>query len=305
MPGSTEGRERVKSSWGEGLGCVIDLPHYRLDDLRRFATASGTALGVPPARAAELASHLLWFDAAGLSAFGIATLPAWLERIEARSVEAAAEGRVTAERTSLVVLDGQNGIPPLILARAGELAVEKARDSGVGIVRVSHLGPTGPAAVVAAEMAVGPVAAVILGPGPSWTCAFPSAEGLPAVFDSALGPRPGGTTTRSRWAAPPDPGPMMAPWIAAMAPEGGWLIAAIAVAALESLATFHERVGATLDAVREWPGGLLPGPWEARRRIAREAGVPLAAEAMTPLTRWGDRLGVEPLARVDAPRPES
>ena len=98
---------------------------------------------------------------------------------------------------------------------------------------------------------------------------------------------------------------MMAPWIAALAPEGGWLVAAIAVAALESLAAFHERVGATLEAVREWPGGLLPGPWEARRRIAREAGVPLAAEAMKPLTRWGDRLGVEPPARAGAPPPGS
>ena len=98
---------------------------------------------------------------------------------------------------------------------------------------------------------------------------------------------------------------MMAPWIAALAPEGGWLVAAIAVAALESLAAFHERVGATLDAVREWPGGLLPGPWEARRRIAREGGVPLAAEAMTPLTRWGERLGVEPPPRAEAPPPGS
>ena len=284
---------------------MTDLPLYRLDDLRRFATALGSALGIPPTRAAELASHLLWFDAAGLEDFGIATLPSWLERIEARSVEPGAVGRVTAERTSLVVLDGQNGIPPLILARAAELAVEKARDAGVGLVRVSHVGPTGPAAAVAAEMAVGPVAAVILGPGPSWSCAFPSAEGLPAVFDSALGPRPTKTTTRSRRPAAPDPDTMMAPWIAAMAPEGGWLVAAVAVAALESLATFHERVGATLDAVQQWPGGLAPGPWEARRRIAREAGVPLAAEAMTPLTRWGERLGVEPPARAEASPPGS
>ncbi len=282
---------------------MTDLPRYRLDDLRRFATALGIALGVPPTRAAELASHLLWFDAAGLATFGIATLPAWLERIEARSVEPAVAGRVTAERTSLVVLDGQNGLPPLILARASELAVEKARDAGVGLVRVANLGPTGPAAAVAAEMAVGPVAAAILGPGPSWSWAFPSAEGLPAVFDSALGPGPTRTTTRSR--RPNSPNLLMAPWIAALAPEGGWLVAAIAVAALESLSSFHERVGATLDAVREWPNGLLPGPWEARRRIAREGGVPLAAEAIEPLTRWGDRLGVEPPPRVEASPPGS
>ena len=285
---------------------MSEISHYRLDDLRRFATALGTALGVPPTRAAELASHLLWFDAAGLADFGIATLPAWLERIEAQGVEPALAGRVTAERTSLVVLDGQNGLPPLILARAGELAVEKARDAGVGIVRVSSIGPTGPAAVVAAEMAVGPVAAAILGPGPSWSWAFPSAEGLPAVFDSALGSNSKPTrTTRARRPTAPDPDSMMAPWIAALAPEGGWLVAAIAVAALESLAAFHERVGTTLEAVREWPGGLLPGPWEARRRLARESGVPIDPEAMTPLTRWGERLGVEPPPRAGAPPPRS
>jgi LDH2 family malate/lactate/ureidoglycolate dehydrogenase len=98
---------------------------------------------------------------------------------------------------------------------------------------------------------------------------------------------------------------MVTPWIAALAPEGGWLVAALSVAALESISAFHERVGATLDAVRESPGGLLPGPWEARRRIAREVGIPLAAEAMKSLTQWGGRLGVEPPPRAGAPSPRS
>ena len=40
------------------------------------------------------------------------------------------------ERTTLALFDGENGLPPLILERAAELAVEKAREAAVGLVRV-------------------------------------------------------------------------------------------------------------------------------------------------------------------------
>ena len=132
-------------------GAVIH--RYGFDELRRFAAAIASAAGLAPARALALASHLLWFDAAGAPTLGIATLPSWLEEIDGGRLDPLAVGRVVSERTTLALLDGENGLPPLILERAAELAVEKARESAVGLVRVVGVGPVRSAAPIAAGTA--------------------------------------------------------------------------------------------------------------------------------------------------------
>jgi hypothetical protein len=260
--------------------------------MRRFATDLVSGLGVAPSRAWALASHLLWFDAAGASSFGIATLPRWLERIEGREFDLAAEGKVMTERNGTAVLDGQNGLPPLILERAAGLAVEKAREAGVGLVRVAHLGPTGPAAFVAAELAIGPQAALILGPGPSWSLAMPSDRGLPAVYDSSL------HVAERAHHSPPAWRDGVGPWAAVLVPDEGWLIAAVAIAAWEPLLAFHSRVKEALGDQEGGPrpGQLLPEAWETHRRDIREHGVPVPAAVRNQLLPWAERLGVQPLA---------
>jgi LDH2 family malate/lactate/ureidoglycolate dehydrogenase len=267
---------------------VGDTPRYRLDDLRRFGAALAAGLGVAPARAAALATHLLWFDAAGASAFGIAGLPDWLGRIERREVDPQAEGRVRCEHAATVVFEGQHGLPPLVLGRAGALAGEKARDVGVGVVRVTQVGPSGPAAAWVAERALGPEVALALGPGPNWALALPTADGLPLVLDAALGP-----------ASPAVWEELAAPW-AVLVPEGGWLIVALAVTALEPLATFHERVQAALARLNPAPGRLLPGPWHAARSAARAQGIAIDSAAWAELVRWANRLGVTPPEQLRA-----
>jgi Malate/L-lactate dehydrogenase len=267
---------------------VSDLIRYRLEDMRRFATELASGLGVSRPRSAALASQLLWFDAASAPSHGISTLPRWLDRIEAGEFDLAAEGKVMTERVGTAVLDGQNGLPPLVLERAAGVAVEKARDAGVGLVRVTHVGPTGPAAVVAAEMAIEPCSAMILGPGPSWTLAMPTDAGLPALFDSAL--RGAGDSTPSSISWPEE----LAPWAAVLAPAGGWLIAAVAVAAWEPLQAFQSRVVEAMTGQQDGAGRLFPAAWEAHRRAVRDLGVPLPAVVCDALISWADRLGIEP-----------
>lgn len=282
-----------------------DAPRYRLDELRRFATALGTGVGMAPARAAAFAAHLLWFDAAGAPDAGIASLPAWLERITNNDVDPRAEATVVEETLGTAVLDGQGGVPPLILARAGELAVEKARDAGTGLVRVTRLGPMGPAAAVASDMAVGPVVALLLGPGPSWTIALPSDEGLPALHDSALAnsnpPKKGGRGARpaavDAWAS----------WASVIVPDGDWLVAAIGVKAIEPLSAFQARVGARFAGAEPGDNGLAPVALEARRREVREHGAAVTEAVQTRLNEWAARFGVGPLtpASPSPPAPRS
>ena len=254
---------------------------HRLDDLRRFAASLAVVSGFAPARASALATQLLWFDAAGAPNFGIATLPNILGRIDSGEDDPKTEGVIRSEHAATLTLDARRGVASLILSRAASLAAEKARDVGVGLVRIVNLGPSGPAAGVVAEAAIGPEIAMAFGPGPHWALALPTSEGLPLVVDTALG----GIST-----PPPTD---FAPW-SILAPDGGWLVAAVAIRAFEPLGSFHGRVEATLRGLPDAPGRLLPAAWEARRRNARERGVSVDAAAMGPLLLRAEGLGIPP-----------
>ncbi len=253
-----------------------------------------------------LASHLLWFDAAGAGLFGIESLPSWLEAMTSGRVDPSAVGFVRGERAALALLDGENGIPPLILERAGELAVEKSRDAGVGLVRVANIAPTGSAAAVAARMAIGPVAGLVVGPAGLWSAAFPSANGLPCVVDSALSAEEAGADKKgaSRTQSPKPGGPAVPPvwnglasWAKMLAPEGSWLVAAVAVTNLEPLARFHERLDEWMQGMPAAKEYWAPAAWDARRREAEEHGVVIAAPVWKKLKHWSQRLA------VDVPQP--
>jgi LDH2 family malate/lactate/ureidoglycolate dehydrogenase len=293
---------------------------YGLDDLRRFAAAMGTAAGLTPARSLTLASHLLWFDAAGAANLGISTLPSWMEAIENGEVNPTATGRVVNERTALAILDGENGLAPLVLERAAELAVEKARESAVGVVRVVGAGAVVSAAPVAAGIAIGPTAGWVVGPNRCWSLALPSHGDLPLVVDSGLSAAevdgrsdsPGtvgrrGSAAQTAVASGPDGAATGSSrldgfWLGTevLLPEGGWLVAALSIPALESFAAFDERLAAVARGTSPAPGRLLPEVWEARRRECRQKGVVIDGEAWKSVVHWARRLAVDipdPLAR--------
>jgi LDH2 family malate/lactate/ureidoglycolate dehydrogenase len=280
------------------------LQRYRLDDLRRFGAALTCAAGVAAARASSLASHLLWYDAAGAAPLGIATLPTWLETIEAGGVNPSATGQVVGERAALAILDGQNGLPPLILQRGAEIAVEKAREMAVGLVRVQQVGLARSAAAFTAGIAVGPMAGLAVGPNGLWSIALPSREGLPLVMDSGLWDietpaKPGANRTKAD-SLKQQGGHGLAGLVECLAhasdillPDGSWLMGAVSIAILEPLSTFHERVGKVLHEMADGPGRLLPATWEAQRRQAREHGIPIASGVWKELNQWAQRLAVE------------
>ena len=228
--------------------------------------------------------------------------PDCLERIEPGPSTPRPKGRSISERRRTAVFDGRSGRP---LARARPCRgpgrrkrLANRRGPGAGRERRAT---TGSAAGVAAEMAVGPVAALILGPG-ALVGGGPSDRGgaarrlRPALRLNWEARRDGRTPRRSARPARPShrrspPGPPV------LAPDDGWLVAAVSVTAMESLSTFHERVADTLHGLDEADGRLLPVPWEARRREAREHG------RARPTPRPGRRSGLGRAARRRGPRP--
>jgi hypothetical protein len=255
---------------------VGEAHRYRLDDLRYLGTELLDELDVPPARASAFISCLLWYEAADAPQFGMASLPGWLAEIESKGIDPKAEGTIVKEHTATAVLDGKRGLAPLILARAGEIAVEKAREVGVGTVRVLNVGRVLATAEVASEIAIGPMVAEVASTG-SLALAVPVEGLVPAVFDTALAPT--GRTSLPAWAS---------------LAEGaeGWLVTARAISAFESLARLHESVGAMLKSAPPIPGEVRPEAWQARRLEQLERGLRLDKDAESSLRTWAQRLGV-------------
>lgn len=236
-------------------------------DCRRLAIDLAVAAGLGRDQAVALANHLLWFDAAAAHSLGIASLPSWLQRVRDGEFQSTAETKFLSERAGTAVIDGQQGIPPLVLFRAAGIAGEKARELGTGLVVVRGLGPAPSAAPQAADLALGPFAAVLLGPEGAWSLAVPSGGGLPHVSDAV-------------WGDADDPRPR--PW-GSLVPQDGWLVAALDVSVLGTLGESRPRGAAA---------GLDTTKWEAARAALHERGLALTGKVVKELSRAAEALGV-------------
>jgi LDH2 family malate/lactate/ureidoglycolate dehydrogenase len=256
-------------------------PRFGMDELRRCAIALGVAAGLPAEKASELARLLLWFDAAGVPDSGISTLTDWLDLLDHGRCDGRATTRIVLEKPATAVVDARRMLAPLALAAAGELAGQKARESGVGVVTILNLEGVHAAGGVAADLAIGPLAAAVRGPGSRLALAIPTAAGLPAVFDSSLA-----AESAPAWLQ--DAAPLLS---APAAPADGWLIVALSIVAFEPLDAYHARVRTLLPG-SETRGLTLPGPWEERRRRAGERGVPIAPAALRAIRERAARLAI-------------
>ena len=159
---------------------------FSWDDLRRFAATLMVKRGLAPAKASALATHQLWFDAVGAPSWGIARLASTLEALERKEWNGLGEAKFESERAAIATINGQNGVPALLAAQAAATSAEKARDFGIGRVRLRNVADPGPLAPFVAEPAIGPQIAMMIGPGPVWAFALTSEQGLPRIYDSRL-----------------------------------------------------------------------------------------------------------------------
>jgi LDH2 family malate/lactate/ureidoglycolate dehydrogenase len=259
-----------------------------LDDLRRFGVAILTARGWTAVQAGSIAAYHLWLDAAKAPESGIAALAGLLDSVAAGTVKPKENGRLSSERAAAVVLHAESAAPVLVLTRAGEIAAEKAREAGVGLVRVAGLKGTGmPMAPIVAEIAVGPYLGLALGPGPAWSVAVPTMGGLPAVIDTALGDAKGAKRSKGQAA------------LRDLLPAAGWMsgdesvvVGAIHVGLLEN----GERFPALLDSWSDSPGVWLPEAYSRMREAANRAGVTLEGKMWERLKELAEAYGVAPLS---------
>ncbi len=108
------------------------------EDLRTFGTRVLTALGVPDDDAALVAESLVQADLWGHGSHGMLRLPWYAARLRSGAMRAVTEPVVLADTGPLVLWDGRDGVGQMLADGARRLAVERARNSGVGVVGVRN-----------------------------------------------------------------------------------------------------------------------------------------------------------------------
>ena len=133
-------------------GRSVAVPY---DDLLAFVTAVFTRRGVPAARAGAAADALCYGDLTGMSSHGVGNLSRiYLPLFDSGRVEADAEPRILADLGAAVLLDAGRALGLAVAGEAMDLAVERARAYGIGLVSargLTHVGCAGRHARRAAE----------------------------------------------------------------------------------------------------------------------------------------------------------
>jgi LDH2 family malate/lactate/ureidoglycolate dehydrogenase len=103
-------------------------------------------VGMEAANAVRCAELMVEADLTGADAHGVFRIPHYIKRIQAGGINVKAN--ITVDRTApaTAMVDGDNGMGHLVMAKATELAAELARENGVawvGARRSNHAGAAG------------------------------------------------------------------------------------------------------------------------------------------------------------------
>ena len=120
--------------------------YYRHIDLLAFARRILERLDVPIGDAREVAGCLVRAELRGVDSHGLVRLPVYARRLQAGAVRARPELREIRPAAAVAVVDGDNGLGPVVASRAMRTAIDLARRQGTGFVGVRNSNHFGPAA---------------------------------------------------------------------------------------------------------------------------------------------------------------
>jgi L-2-hydroxycarboxylate dehydrogenase (NAD+) len=167
-----------------------------------FIADSLRSLGFPAQDAGKVAELMTEADLTGADAHGVFRLPSYVKRIKAGGTNPRPNIQVTRNAPATALVDGDNGMGHLVMARAADTAIEIARETGfawVGARMSNHAGAAGVYAALplahgmvgiysvvasANHMAVWGGVEMLLGTTPL-AIAIPAGEEAPVVLDIA------------------------------------------------------------------------------------------------------------------------
>jgi LDH2 family malate/lactate/ureidoglycolate dehydrogenase len=104
------------------------------DRLKAFIAEALTKLGVPDSDATIVAGLMADADLQGSDGHGVTRLPHYARRIRAGGFNVRPNIHVVREQAATALLHGDNGMGHLVMKRATEIAIEKARTTGIAWV---------------------------------------------------------------------------------------------------------------------------------------------------------------------------
>lgn len=171
-------------------------------DLKAFIARCLTACGMPTADADKVADLMAQADVMGQDGHGVFRLPMYIKRIRAGGMNMTPQFKRLSDRSATALIDGDNGMGHLVMHHATELAMEKARTTGVAWVGARMSNHAGPASLYAMMPARENMIGLYLAVGsanhmPPWggtdmllstnpiAVALPSKDNPPIVLDMA------------------------------------------------------------------------------------------------------------------------
>lgn len=120
------------------------------DRLRGFIADALATLGLPKSDALAVATLMAEADLQGSDGHGVTRLPAYARRIKAGGLNLTPDIHIERETLSTALLNGDNGMGHLVMRRAADIAIEKARVTGIAWVGSRLSNHAGPASLYAA-----------------------------------------------------------------------------------------------------------------------------------------------------------
>lgn len=178
-----------------------------VEPLRQFVMKALIKKSMFQFDAETAAARLIDADLRGQSAGGVRSLPAILDAMDAGDVDPRARILVEQETPAIAVLCGSTAVGQVAATKGMQMAMEKARNVGIGAVTVHHSQPLGVAVtyslLAAREGLIGFCTsssgrATLAGAGTTgavtadhpWAWAFPTAEGSPLAVETTCGSLP-------------------------------------------------------------------------------------------------------------------
>ena len=116
------------------------MPVVAADRLTRIYRAIATAHGASPPEADTFAACLLKADLRGYTGQGIAVAPYYHKLLRNGVLKFGQVPSTEREGPAFAALDGHRNVGQVVGTRAMQVAIEKARDCGIGIVTVFNSG---------------------------------------------------------------------------------------------------------------------------------------------------------------------
>jgi L-2-hydroxycarboxylate dehydrogenase (NAD+) len=119
------------------------------DRLKAFIQEALTNLGLPETDAMTVAALMAQADLQGSDGHGVSRLPQYARRIRAGGFNVRPNIKVVREAPATALVNGDNGMGHLVMKRAAEIAIEKARTTGIAWVNSQFSNHAGPASLYA------------------------------------------------------------------------------------------------------------------------------------------------------------